>query len=153
MQFFTEEQVRKLLEIDKLIAGLRVVFARDFKKTLRMPVRTRLDLGESTLLLMPCHDGALNVAGVKIVNVNPRTGVNASYLLLDPERGRTLAALEANYLTDVRTAATSALVTDLLARPDAETLGVFGTGRQALAHLSVLPHVRKFRRFLVCGSG
>src|SRR5262245_39768275 len=109
MQFFTEEQVRQLLEIDKLIAGLRATFTRDFQKTLRMPVRTRLDLGESTLLLMPCHDSVLNAAGVKIVTVNPGTGVNASYLLLDPESGRTLATLEANYLTDVRTAATSAL--------------------------------------------
>jgi ornithine cyclodeaminase len=61
--------------------------------------------------------------------------------------------MEANYLTDLRTAATSAVATDLLARPDVQTLGVFGSGRQAVAHLTVLPRVRKFRRFLVCGSG
>jgi len=153
MKFFTEEQVRKLLDIDKLLAALRTAFARDFEKTLRMPVRTSFELGESTLLLMPCHENALNAAGVKIVTVNPRAAVNASYVLLDSQSGQTLATLEANYLTDVRTAATSALVTDLLAAPNAETLGVFGTGRQALAHLMVLTHVRKFRRFLVCSSG
>jgi ornithine cyclodeaminase len=61
--------------------------------------------------------------------------------------------MEANYLTDLRTAATSAVATDLLARDDAETLGVFGSGRQVAAHLAVLPRVRRFRRFLVCGSG
>ena len=61
--------------------------------------------------------------------------------------------MEANYLTDLRTAATSAVATDLLARKDAETLGIFGSGRQAEAHLAALPRVRNFKRFLVCGSG
>jgi ornithine cyclodeaminase/alanine dehydrogenase-like protein (mu-crystallin family) len=61
--------------------------------------------------------------------------------------------IPANYLTDLRTAATSAVATDLLARKDAETLGIFGSGRQAVAHLAALPRVRKFKRFLVSGSG
>ncbi|HEX7288014.1 MAG TPA: ornithine cyclodeaminase family protein, partial [Candidatus Angelobacter sp.] len=56
-------------------------------------------------------------------------------------------------LTDLRTAATSALATDLLARGDVQTLGIFGSGRQATAHFAVLPLVRRFRRFLVCGAG
>jgi len=63
-----------------------------------------------------------------------------------------LAHMEANYLTDLRTAAASAVATDLLARPDVKTLGIFGSGRQAVAHLAVLPQVRKFDRYLVCGS-
>jgi ornithine cyclodeaminase/alanine dehydrogenase-like protein (mu-crystallin family) len=61
--------------------------------------------------------------------------------------------MEANYLTDLRTAATSAVATNLLARKDVETLGIFGCGRQATVHFAVLPHVRRFKRFLVCGSG
>jgi ornithine cyclodeaminase/alanine dehydrogenase-like protein (mu-crystallin family) len=61
--------------------------------------------------------------------------------------------MEANYLTDARTAATSAVATDLLARKDVETLGIFGCGRQALVHLAAVPRVRKFKRYLVCGSG
>jgi alanine dehydrogenase len=39
-----------------------------------------------------------------------------------------------------------------LARADVETLGIFGSGRQAAAHFAALPHVRKFKRYLVCGS-
>jgi ornithine cyclodeaminase/alanine dehydrogenase-like protein (mu-crystallin family) len=148
----SENQVRACAKINEVIRAIREAFARDFRATLRMPVRTQLDLGSSVLLLMPCHDPTLGAAGVKMVTVSPKTGVNATYLLLDPETGETLAIIEANYLTDVRTAATSAVATDLLARRDAETLGVFGCGRQARAHLTVLPHVRSFRRFLVCGS-
>ncbi|HLJ28771.1 MAG TPA: ornithine cyclodeaminase family protein [Candidatus Angelobacter sp.] len=153
MLFLNEHQVRTSLNVDEVIRALHEAFARDFHLTLKMPVRTQLDAGPSILLLMPCHDSERNAAGVKIVTVNPDTGVNATYALLDPATGKTLAVMEANYLTDLRTAATSAVATDLLARPDAQVLGVFGTGRQAKAHLIALPRVRPFRRFLVCGSG
>src|SRR5262249_15252509 len=105
------------------------------------------------LPLMPCYDSELKLAGVKTVTVSSQSGVLATYELVDPVTGRALARMEANWLTDLRTAATSAVATGLLARPDVETLGVFGSGRQAVAHLKVLHNVRKFRRYLVCGSG
>src|SRR5215470_7872311 len=152
MLFLSEAQVRLTANTDEVIRVIRDAFARNFHATLHMPVRTQLDLGESILLLMPCHDRELQAAGVKLVTVNPKTGVNATYELLDPGTGKTLAVMKANYLTDLRTAATSAVATDLLARPDAQTLGVFGSGRQTIAHLTVLPHIRRFTRFLVCGS-
>jgi ornithine cyclodeaminase/alanine dehydrogenase-like protein (mu-crystallin family) len=154
MRYFFEDQVRKLANPQEVIHALREAFARDSSATLRMPVRTQLDLGNSSvLLLMPAHDTALQAAGIKTVTVTPQSGVLATYQLLDPTSGTMLALIEANYLTELRTAATSALATDLLARPDAETLGVFGSGKQAAVHLDVLRHVRNFRRFLVCGSG
>ena len=152
MLFLSEDQIRASTNIDEVIRTIHDAFARDFHNTLEMPVRTQLEVGESLLLLMPCHDRELKAAGVKLVTVNPKAGVNATYALVDPGTGKTLAVMEANYLTDLRTAATSAVATDLLARPDTQTLGVFGAGRQAIAHLTVLPHVRKFTRFLVCGS-
>jgi ornithine cyclodeaminase/alanine dehydrogenase-like protein (mu-crystallin family) len=101
---------------------------------------------------MPCFDSELHAAGVKIVSVSAQAGVSATYALLDASSGKTLAVMEANCLTDQRTAATSAVATDLLARRDAKSLGVFGSGRQAVAHLTMLRHVRDFRRFFVCGS-
>jgi ornithine cyclodeaminase/alanine dehydrogenase-like protein (mu-crystallin family) len=150
MQSFTENQVRQLVDVDEVITAIRAAFVRDSSPTLRMPVRTSLQLaGGSVLLLMPCYDSALGVAGVKTVTVSREDGVNAAYELVDPKTGTTLARIEANYLTDLRTAATSAVATDLLARADAGILGVFGCGRQATAHFAVVPRVRKFRRFLV----
>jgi ornithine cyclodeaminase/alanine dehydrogenase-like protein (mu-crystallin family) len=148
----SEDQVRASAKIDDAIAAIRKAFAGDFR-SVRMPVRTQLEMGNSLLLLMPCYDQNLGAAGVKMVTVSAATGVNATYSLLDPATGDILAVIEANYLTDLRTAATSAVATDMLARPDAETLGIFGSGRQARAHLMVLPHVRSFKRYLVCGSG
>jgi ornithine cyclodeaminase/alanine dehydrogenase-like protein (mu-crystallin family) len=154
MIYLSEQQVHELADVDELIRAIRAAFARDFSSTLRMPPRVTLEMaGGAILLLMPAYDSALPAAGVKQVTVSGEAGVVAVYDFLDPNTGSVLARMEANYLTDLRTAATSAVATELLARPDAETLGVFGSGRQAAAHLSVLPRVRRFRRFLVCGSG
>jgi ornithine cyclodeaminase len=54
-------------------------------------------------------------------------------------------------VTRIRTACNSAVGTDALARPDAETLGVFGCGTQAEAHLLALPLVRPIRSVIVWG--
>ena len=153
MLTFSEEQVRQLADADQVIAGLRSAFAHDFHGSVAMPLRTSMELDHGMLLLMPCYDRALAVAGVKLVSVTEAGGVNASYELIDPESGKVIARMEGKWLTDLRTAAASAVATDLLARREVETLGVFGTGRQARAHLAILPRVRKFKRFLVCGSG
>ena len=118
-----------------------------------MPLRTHLDLDGNALLLMPCHDKEMKLAGVKTVMVSAQIGVSATYTLIDASAGKILAFMEANYLTDLRTAATSAVVTELLSRADVKTLGIFGTGRQAFAHFAVIPLVRSFERYLVCGSG
>ena len=152
MRLYSEEQVRAAINIDDVIRVIREAFARGFT-TVHMPVRTVLNMDEAILLVMPCYDSALSTAGVKLVSVSAKAGVQAVYELLDPQTGIAIARMGANYLTDVRTAATSAVATDLLARKDVEALGIFGSGRQALAHLAAIPRVRNFKRFLICGSG
>lgn len=137
--------------MDEVIRAIHAAFTRGFAM-LQMPVRTLTPLDGAVLLTMPCYDKALNAAGVKLVSVSAKAGVNAVYELIDPQTGIALAHMQANYLTDLRTAATSAVATDLLARKDVATLGIFGSGRQAASHFAVLPRVRKFERFLVCGS-
>src|SRR5947209_3372109 len=151
MLALSDHQLRALLHPDKVIAAIRAAFARGFSSVI-MPVRTSLQLRDAVLLIMPCYDSALPAAGVKLVTAGP-TGVRAIYELFDPVTGAFLARMEADNLTGLRTAATTAVATDLLARSDAQTLGIFGSGRQAAAHFAVLPKVRRFQRFLVCGSG
>lgn len=152
MLLYSEDQVRNVLNIDDVVRAIRKAFARGFA-TVHMPARTMLKMDDAVLLVMPCYDSALQAAGVKLVSVSAKARVQAVYELLDPQTGVALARMEANYLTDLRTAATSAVATDLLARKDVETLGIFGSGRQAASHLAVLSRVRNFKRFLVCGSG
>src|SRR5580658_10386011 len=96
------------------------------------------------------HAGELHAAAEKNLPLTEGR-IQATYLLLDPETAQPRLSIAANYLTDLRTAATSAFATKFLARRDASTLGIFGTGRLALAHLAVLPLARNFDRVLVCG--
>ncbi len=152
MHFFSDDQIRQSVKPAEIIDAIRSAFARNFHATLQMPVRTQIELAGSVLLLMPCFDKGIHAAGVKIVSVGKAAGVNATYALLDAVTGKVVAVMEANHLTDQRTAATSAVATGVLAVKNAKSLGVFGSGRQAVAHLTMLCHVRDFQRFFVCGS-
>ncbi len=158
MHIFSDDQVRKLLVPRKVRAAIEESFGRDYRSTAQMPTRMHLDIPSTGVLLtMPCYDSGLPGLGIKLVTVREgavrsNNRIEATYLLLDPETGKVLALLAANHLTDLRTAATSAVATRHLARMEAKTLGIFGTGRQARAHINVLPEVRDFQRVLVCGS-
>ncbi len=70
--------------------------------------------------------------------------------LFDSASGAPLATLEANELTRLRTAATTALAVDALAAPEASVLALFGAGTQARAHVQALRGLRRFERVLVC---
>jgi len=144
----TEADVRLRLDAAALIGGLESAF-RERYLTVQIPARTHIAIEGGVLLTMPCYDPASHVLGMKLVAV--RNGVHATYLLMDPANGRPKLTIEANWLTDLRTACTSALATKYLSRSDARTLGIFGTGRQARAHLAVVPLVRNFERVLICG--
>lgn len=155
MHVLTEVEVHRLLDPRALIPAIEEAFRSRFPSAL-MPTRTQMKLADGIFLIMACHDRLGRGLGMKLVkfNENPRNPddrLQATYILLDADTGCARLVIPANYLTDMRTAATSAVATRLLARDDARVLGVFGTGRQARAHLRVLRHVRNFERALVCG--
>jgi len=175
----SEADVRRLLDPVQLCAALEAAF-RDRYPSISLPPRTHAELAHGIFLAMSCYDRSAGTLGMKLVLVRDEDQVRdqdevrdqdhshapagpsvapalaegriqATYLLLDPATARPRLTIAANYLTDLRTAATSAVATKFLARPDASTLGIFGTGRLALAHLAVLPLARNFDRVLVCG--
>jgi ornithine cyclodeaminase/alanine dehydrogenase-like protein (mu-crystallin family) len=148
MQILSEAEVRRRLDPAALMAALELAFRERYSKV-QIPARTHIAIEGGVLLTMPCYDPAAEVLGMKLVTV--REGVQATYLLIDPANGRPRLTIEANWLTDLRTAVTSALATKFLARADAKTLGIFGTGRQARAHLAAMPLAGKFERVLICG--
>lgn len=94
---------------------------------------------------------------VKVVGFqpqNPARGldpVQGVVLVMDPDTGQPVALLDGPALTTPRTAAGSAVATDLLARPDARTLTVVGTGVQARAHVRALARVRAFEQVHLVG--
>jgi len=153
----SDAQVRTLLSAREVIAAIERAFACDYPGSVHMPTRMQVEIPpHGVLLIMPCYNSALPAMGVKLVFVRedaaPGGRVQATYALLEPTSGDLLALLEASYLTELRTAATSAVATKFLARKDSTILGIFGTGRQARAHLAVFAEVFAFHRGLVCGS-
>jgi ornithine cyclodeaminase/alanine dehydrogenase len=86
---------------------------------------------------------------------NPSRGlptIPALYVLLDYETGMPVAVMDAGLITGLRTAAASAVATKYLAREDAKTLGILGTGVQGLYHALAIPAVRAIERIIVMGS-
>jgi alanine dehydrogenase len=151
----TEADVHRLLDPRSLIPAIEEAFRSRYPFTL-MPTRTQMMVGDGVFLIMPCYDRVGHGLGMKMVKFNEsptvaEERVQATYILLEVESGCAKLVIPANYLTDARTAATSAVATKFLAREDAKVLGVFGTGREARAHLQILRHVRPFERALVTG--
>ncbi|GLZ29213.1 ornithine cyclodeaminase [Lentzea sp. NBRC 105346] len=95
------------------------------------------------------------LAGVKIGSYWPGNSDvprhSSTIVLLDPDTGRLAAVVEAATANAYRTAAADALAVDTLARPDARTLTVFGTGHQALYEVRAVTRVRPIDRVLVAG--
>lgn len=138
MFHLTEDQIRGQLDPTRLVAGIEAAF-RDRYPSIVIPPRTHIPVADGIFLIMPCYDRTGSILGMKLVTVlnnPPRTEnrIQATYMLMDPASARPTLIIPANYLTDLRTAATSAVATKFLARDDAQVLGIFGTGRQARAH-------------------
>ncbi len=151
----SEDEVRNCLDPVALIHEMERAF-RDRYAQVAVPARLHIPLDTGIFLIMPCYDRSGLTLGMKLVTVRNQPEcaddrVQATVILFDPGTGKPVLTMEGRHLTDLRTAAASALATTFLAREDARTLGIFGTGRQARAHLTVLPLVRKFERILVCG--
>ena len=86
-------------------------------------------------------DAAFGMKAVCIVPANPARGLDAHQgivTLFDGETGVPTAILDAAAITEIRTAAVSAVATSALARPDARILAILGAGTQARAHLRAL---------------
>jgi ornithine cyclodeaminase/alanine dehydrogenase-like protein (mu-crystallin family) len=96
------------------------------------------------------HRGAAAAFALKavcIVPSNPARGLDAHQglvTLFDGDTGQPSAILDASAITEIRTAAVTAVATRVLSRPDARTLAILGAGTQARAHLAALLPVREF---------
>src|SRR4051794_27732511 len=156
----SRHDMETLLAPAAVVAALRTAFAALGEGRSRAPLRSLVDLPTGTyVLFMPAYlaGDSGGVFSTKVIALSPTNRerglprIQATCLLHDPDTGILLALMEAGYLTEMRTAAASALATDYLAQPEATALLVFGTGPQARAHLEVLPAVRAIRRAWVVG--
>jgi len=148
----SEEDVRSLLRMEELIPAIADALRDLSSGRVEQPMRLVLPVSEHQGFfgVMPAYGGAL---GAKLVTFCPNNkGVpthHAMILLFRPETGEPLVTMDGRLITEMRTAAASAVATDALAREDVSVLAILGSGVQARSHLEALRLVRKFREVRV----
>jgi len=104
--------------------------------------------GSGHLFLMPGSAREPPVYGAKLISLHPsnpvagRPAIQGFVALFDAVSGAPIALIDGAEITALRTAAASALATELLASPDARTLGILGASVQAASHLEAIALVR-----------
>jgi thiomorpholine-carboxylate dehydrogenase len=152
MKILDEDAVRSLLTMEELIPAIASALADLSSKKAVQPVRTVVPVAEHRGFfgVMPAYNGAL---GAKLVTFYPENKDvhthNGVIMLFRPETGEPIAMMDGRLITEMRTAAVSAVATDLLARSEVNVLAIIGSGVQARSHLQALRIVRQFREVRV----
>ncbi len=152
-RLLTEDHVKSLLPMADLVTAMESAVARFSAGEVLQPVRTVLSVGPTHAYfgLMPAFLTQPATLGAKLVTVfngNHARGLPshlATIVLLDPDTGSLIALMDGRYITEARTAAVSAVSARHLARPDASTLAIIGSGVQARSHLEAYAEVRALK--------
>lgn len=149
--------LRQSLPMPAAIAGMKEAYAQLSAGQANLPLRTQLPVPayEGVAIFMPAYLAANNDLAIKVVSVfpqNPQRGeptIYATVLVLDAATGRPLALMEGGTLTAIRTGAGAGAATDVLARPDAAIVAIFGSGVQARTQLEAVCAVRAIQQVRV----
>jgi alanine dehydrogenase len=153
----SRSDVERLLDLDQLRDAVARAMADLSAGRASMPSRiAALVPGRDGLLAaMPAYLPSAGALTTKLVSLFPRNTDRPTHqaviVVFDADNGSPLALMDGEAITAARTAAASALATDLLARQDPHRLVVIGTGVQARAHLRAVSRVRKFGSICVAG--
>jgi alanine dehydrogenase len=156
-----EATVRSVLHMKDLIPVMADALAALSRGSVVQPVRVMVPIAEHQGFfgVMPAYGAARGdgegggALGAKLVTFYPNNrGIHthhAMVLLFRPETGEPLVTMDGRLITEMRTAAVSAVATRLLARPAAAVLAILGSGVQAQSHMEALRLVRDFREVRV----
>lgn len=153
------EEIRELLPMTDCIDAMDRAMRAFSAGEVTIPARTIAPLGDgrSFFILMPGEMRSPAMYGAKIVGLHPdnpaggRPAVQGFVTLFDGRTGHPLMLADGAEITATRTAAASALATRVLARKDAASHGILGTGVQAASHLDAICCVRDIRSVKVWG--
>ncbi len=153
--------VRELLPYRECADVMREALAELAAGLLQQPLRTIVRPRDAAgfMALMPAYGPAAGYGlyGLKAICIsagNPALGKDAhqgGVLLFAADTGEPLALVNASALTEIRTAAVSAVATGLLARPDAAELAIIGTGVQGRAHAHAVAATRPLTGIRIAG--
>ena len=145
--YITEADVARLVTVEDAIATLDELFATWGQPSTWNIPRRRAPLPGGAFNLMGASYGAKNVYGLKAYA--GMKGGQFHTLLYSSTDGKLKAVIEADLFGQLRTGAASGLATQLLANPDAQTLGMIGVGRQSRTQAIAVCAVRPIKRVLV----
>jgi thiomorpholine-carboxylate dehydrogenase len=150
--YIAEDEVRASLSYEALIPAMRQALIDFSAGRVEQPPRMILHADNADgpwngwFALMPViHGDAMGVKTVTFFPSNAALGLHthmAVIELLSRRTGEPLALMDGRLITEMRTAAVSAVALDALARPDVTSLGILGSGVQARSHLKALRPVR-----------
>ena len=150
-----EAEVESLLPIPEAIEAVEQGFGLLGRGEATNYSRQRATAPQAVLNVMWAMAPTLKMMGVKvypIVRTDVTQGSSFTYLLYGLPEGKLESVLEADTLGQRRTGAASAVATRYLARPESETLTVFGAGWQAESQVEAVAHVLpNLRRVYVVG--
>jgi thiomorpholine-carboxylate dehydrogenase len=143
-----DAEVRRLLRLEPLIAGMREALIDLSAGRVVQPLRTVMELlpGDGLLFLKPVL--TREVLATKLITLVPGNVARglptllATIVLMDPQTGRTLAVMDGTWITALRTAAVTAVAVDCLASNDAKVVALLGSGALARTHALALRAVR-----------
>jgi ornithine cyclodeaminase len=155
----SRREVEELLDLDELIDSLAGAMADLSAGRASVPARIGAPVPEREGLLaaMPGYTPSVGALASKLVTLFPgNAGTElpthqAVIAVFDPNTGRPAALLDGTAITAIRTGAGSALATRLLARADAASIAILGTGVQARSHARAVARVRAFKELRVAG--
>lgn len=153
----SDEQIKKFLPMNEAIELMKNAFVQITNKSVTIPQRLNLDMPEvkADSLIMPVYSADEKKYGVKIVSMNQHNPsknlpfIHAIMILFNAENGKTLAVLDANNLTAIRTGAASGFATQLLSNTNSSVSAIFGAGIQAKYQLRAICKVRNIKEVLL----
>jgi alanine dehydrogenase len=131
--------VSATLDLELAIDVLERAFAAQGRGEAASMPRAHLEIGDAILHAVGGH--VSDVAGTKTWLYTP-SGAAPLLVLFSLTDGRVLAVIEAFALGRLRTAAVAGLATKLMARSDARTFALLGTGAQAFTQAQAVAAVR-----------
>jgi ornithine cyclodeaminase/alanine dehydrogenase-like protein (mu-crystallin family) len=154
--WLSEADVRAILSPPELIDAMESALCAFSAGHVTQPVRTAIEVADRSFFAsMPALYRDQGVLGAKLVTVFPGNADRGLHThlavinLFDPATGELLAIMDGRYITEVRTAAASAVSVRHLARPEAKVLAILGSGVQAASHFDALRCVRTFEEVRV----
>ena len=150
VRFFDEAAIQPVLRLEALLPVMERALIDFSAGRVLQPVRSIISVDQYSgfMGLMPAVYG--EIMGAKLVNFYPNNGARglpthlAIIALFRSDTGEPLAVMDGRLITELRTAAVSAVATRLLSSPDARRLAILGSGVQARAHIRALSLVRNF---------